>query len=603
MPIALWLGLLGANLVLPGAPSPVSWSPDGRWLAYVQEIRPVRLPITPGWLFRVEAKEAVVDRAVLDATRPASLYRLWATKPDTGESVMLAESRGPLTSACWSRDGTGLAFGRLVRGSDSTAQWETVIQDSPDRQRVVHREPVTGPEPSADKIQTLTLAWSPDGRILAAPKLQPPGLLLLRATDGRVERSLDGALHPRWAPNDSRLAYVQAGRERGVYLLDIRQESRRLTDFAPESDRLPAPVWSRDGQSLLILRRTLGSPSPDQKGTRSELQLVKSRADNGQTELAVNLVHDPIGREGTLLGSWFTLDPDGDDLFYATAMPDQRQAQITWSYQARPEEVHKRLNPYDESGILAALAACPGSRGLAFRVGERGIWSPPAVCDPDSERVLLLAPDDASRMEWVGRLLETMLLILRDQLPDPALVDGTPVERPSLLPSPGELEPGDPIWLRLGRLSRMGLQIVGPSSPDKDELRLAFAYFARDYPAAIASVESLLTRADSADQRLRLLSVRAQIDLMRRDFDHARPLIDYLAKASVGPSHEIVETVARPRLRKLSDPRSGWPGFLSQKLDALKKPVIEQPEEPAARNVLELNGARPQEIVAPGAPF
>jgi hypothetical protein len=330
--------------------------------------------------------------------------------------------------------------------------------------------------------------------------------------------------------------------------------------------------------------------------------------DTGQIDASVNLVHDPIGREGMLLGSWFTIDPDGEDLYYATSMLDQKQAQITWSFQTKPDEVHKRFNPFDESEVLGALAACPGSRGLACRVGKQGVWSPPAVCDPEADRLILLTPDEDSRTAWLGRILETLLPVLRDQVPAPILSDGTSVERPSLLPSPGEFEPGDAVWLRLRRLARMGLKIVGPSSPKNDELRLAFAYLAEDDRAAMAALDAMLSRTESPEQRLRLFSVRAQILVMRRDFESARPLIEYLRRARVGPSHEIEEGIYRPKLSVVADPRNAWPKFLTEKIEFLKKPPAEFGQDLVPQNALDLDGVRavgrPEAPAAPKvAPF
>ena len=45
--------------------------------------------------------------------------KLWTTRPETGESVLLEDSAGPLSAPAWSRDGTSLAFGRLTRGTET----------------------------------------------------------------------------------------------------------------------------------------------------------------------------------------------------------------------------------------------------------------------------------------------------------------------------------------------------------------------------------------------------------------------------------------------------------------------------------------------------
>src|SRR5690349_9230408 len=118
MHAALWIVLLGSSLAVPGLPTPVAWSPDGKWLAFTQDVRPVRMPVEPGWLFATGEDEAPKLRAAVETSRPATSYRLWASRPETGESVLLEDSRNPLSAPCWNRDGTSLAFGRLVRSSE-----------------------------------------------------------------------------------------------------------------------------------------------------------------------------------------------------------------------------------------------------------------------------------------------------------------------------------------------------------------------------------------------------------------------------------------------------------------------------------------------------
>lgn len=75
--------------------APMPWSPDGKWIAYTVEVRPEGQLLRPGWLF-----EPVDGPA---ASRPAprskpSGYRLWATRGDSGASVLLEDSPGPLTA-------------------------------------------------------------------------------------------------------------------------------------------------------------------------------------------------------------------------------------------------------------------------------------------------------------------------------------------------------------------------------------------------------------------------------------------------------------------------------------------------------------------------
>jgi hypothetical protein len=108
------VGLAACVLVGGCLHAPVLWSPDGRWLAYTVAVRAeTRIP-RPGWLFDTQPPEPLSrpKRDSTTSTGPPRLYRLWATRVDTGVSVLLEESRGPLTSPCWSPDGKAIAFGR-----------------------------------------------------------------------------------------------------------------------------------------------------------------------------------------------------------------------------------------------------------------------------------------------------------------------------------------------------------------------------------------------------------------------------------------------------------------------------------------------------------
>ena len=50
-------GLVSALLV-GCVPSPLLWSPDGKWLAYTMAVRPADRVLAPGWLFEPGAGRA-----------------------------------------------------------------------------------------------------------------------------------------------------------------------------------------------------------------------------------------------------------------------------------------------------------------------------------------------------------------------------------------------------------------------------------------------------------------------------------------------------------------------------------------------------------------
>lgn len=604
MPVALVLfALLGLQPpARPDAasPGPLAWSPDGRWVAYVQEVRPTGKPLSPGWLLR----PTITGEPPLPLPDPGgepSAFRLWATNPETGESTLLEQGPAPVSAPSWSRDGARLAYGRVARGTEGGSAWEVIVQDAPDRRRVLHREPIAGPEPPASRVRTLAPSWSADGRMLALPRLAPSGVLVVRTEGGKPVRSLDGALKPEWSPVENRLAYYATGARPGLSVLDgVLAEPRALAGGPAPFDRLPPPIWSRDGRSVMTLRRSTAMAQPGSPhGNGPGFELVRYRVDGSGVEKPIPLSHDPIGDEADLVGAWFSTDPDLQVAAYATAAVGQTSARMIWCV-GRFDAVRKPLNPFDESTLLGAMAVAPSARLVALRAGAGGTWSLPAVCDPEAETLIPFVPDDSARADWLARVVDALWPILRDRVPAPSLADGTAVERPSLLPAPGEFEPGDPAASRLKRLATMGLTLLGPPSPETDELRLLFAYLAGDARTAEPAADRLLARATDPDSRLRLRAIQAQILLLRRDFRRAAPLIEHLRTPRTRQVEDVLEG---HRIRSVTDPRSAWPDFLSERAAALKKPPEDANPDLVPPGVLNLDEIRGAPAPAGAVPF
>ena len=239
--------------------------------------------------------------------------------------------------------------------------------------------------------------------------------------------------------------------------------------------------------------------------------------------------------------------------------------------------------------LLGDLAASPTGQWLALRIGTQSSWSPPAICDVEAESLIFLAPDDSARQEWLSRILDVMIPLLRHQIPVATLADGTEIQRPSLLPAPGEIEPGDPLAGRLKRLAKMGLKLIGPPSVETDETRLAFCYLSGDHGGAIRTIDRMISRADGPESRFRLLSIRAQILLMQREFDRAKPLIEYLRNTSNPRIFEIEELPQGHRLIRTVNARSFWPRFLEERMKALKNPIVEDSPDLVPRGALNLD--------------
>ncbi len=582
MTIVLLIGCL--SLALGAAsPSPMRWSPDGRWLAFVDEVRS-RSPEMPFRLFETGPAVEVAGRP-----DPTS-YRLWTFSPQDGESVLLEDSPGPLSGPSWSRDGTKLAFGRLVDEPNGALRWELVVQDAPKRQRVLLREVLERESLKPELFREIDVAWSPDGRLIAVPSLKRAGLLLIRADNGQVLRVLEGGRHACWSGEESKLAYFRGQLSTELVLLDAPGlEPRRLIEVVPDSLGLPGPFWSRDNHSLLFLR--LSNPAGGPPGRGETLKLMRVRADSGQTETVLDLIHDRIPKASDLLGAWYSQDIDGEAVAYSTLSRGQPTSQLSWC-QARPNEVQKRLNPLDGSVMQGSMAIAPGGKGIALRFFSEGRWSPPGLCDPFSEQLVCVGPDDSSRRQWLDLLLRLMRETLSRDLAPAALADGTMVGRPSLLPAPGELEPGSSSFSKLRRLARMAEPLSrAASSQEEIETRLFVDYLAQRYEQALGSVEELLEKAEDSAARRRLLGVQAQILLATNDLATAGYLIDHLRRTQGRPGFELEQDLSETTLSPRIDPRLAWPDFLTEKLQALRKPLsdgdteTDQDEDPLEREL------------------
>ena len=566
MPAALWIGCLGMIGALE-VPSTPRWSPDARWIAYVHQTPAIAPTVSPGWIYGPVALGG-------DRRKPedASPHRLWAVRPEDGQAVLLDGNAGPISDPSWSRDGSAIAFGRLIRESETSWRWEVLIQKGPDEHRVVHREAIGGERPTAAQIRDLVPDWSPDGLTLAVPSLKESGVVLIRVVEGRAIRTINDASHPRWAPEGARLAFYR-GRERAELTVvnGFQGDPVKLAELPPDRDGLPGPFWSKDGQALLVIRRGATAPNRPGAGNSAEaLKLLRIGAEQGMVESVVDLVHEPIGPEGAAVGVWFADDAKSDATALVTASPGRHPVQITWC-PSRPNEVQKRLNPFDESAHLGALAIAPGGGSIAMEIGVGGTWTPPVVCDPVTEALVCVAPDDATREEWLGLILETLWPVLRDALPAASLADESPVERPTILPAPGEFEPGDASASRIRRLSRLALPLVRALRRPDDELRLVLSYFAEDYDTAQEALDTMLAEEGDTNRRGRLLAVKAQILLAKRDFDRVGPWIDHLRETGGRRTFTVEDDPTGPRLVPMKDARDGWPEFLAQRLATMRR--------------------------------
>ena len=575
----LKFGIVGLSslVLLSCVHAPVLWSPDGQWLAYTLAMRADRPILTPGWLFETATADVGASAADPSVRRPPLNYRLWASRVESGESVLLEESRGPLTSPSWSPDGKALAFGRLVPEEDGRARFEVVIQEAPDRKRVVLTRPVSEFHTRAMELPGLALAWSPDGRYLAIPLFQQTLCLgIIRADNGRVLKIIEDAYLPAWSPDGGKLAFVQGSSDaESLHYMDHSfGASHHLADIGQTSQ---APVWFRDSRSLAVVARRLTQQRREPPTEQTDL--LRVQVETGKIELVTTFPNNAPGeRDRSFDHSSFSYDREGDELFYVSEA-ERHLFEVVW-FRPRTQETTEKFHPLDHAIRIGALAVSPTGKTLAFRVGAPGVYSSPAVVDLTTKHLSPLIPDDAARVEWLATLIQTARGLLIAHLPT-SDAQNRPLDRPTLLPVPGELPANPDIASRLRRLGRIGRPLcdrpanLPPASPALIELlaeaRLFFDFLREDYQAALASLDTLEPLVTSSDQRLRLLGVRVQIFLGLKQIEQAKTTITFLRQIDTKSWLGIEQTVSGPIMTGESLPSSRWPSYLLERSNEIVK--------------------------------
>ncbi|MCA1684481.1 MAG: biopolymer transporter Tol, partial [Planctomycetia bacterium] len=200
-----------------------------------------------------------------------------------------------------------------------------------------------------------------------------------------------------------------------------------------------------------------------------------------------------------------------------------------------------------------------------------------ALYDVMTKRVTLLASDERSRRDWISLLASAARRLLRVSLP-PAVVSGRALERPTILPVPGEIPSNQqeavPLLQRLGRLGRPLCDSTPRpegAEPARDrflkEARLFFDALREDYPAALTSLEALEAQTSSSQTRERLLGVRAQLFLGMGDTDRAARTIEFLKSIEDHGVSRFDESPAGPTLTPERGASHGWARYLAARLD------------------------------------
>lgn len=587
--------VIGLAALLVGASgclhAPMPWSPDGAWLAYPVAARAADGILAPGWLF---APGPALDRPPAAATG----YRLWATKASSGASVLLEESAGPITAPGWSPDGRALAFGRVVPEAEGRGRFEVVILEGLTRRRVVSSRPIGVLDAEVSRLPFQALAWSPDGRYLAVPQLEPNGLAIIRADNGRVVNSIPDAFLPSWSPAGGKLAFFLRSGGHALHCIDSALGQPRLLCDVGQAGQ--APAWTRDGSAIFTVARRPPATRPEGPGARrsparpaepnaDQFDLVRVRVDAPELELIYPLKADAAANlDAAVEGTSLTFDRDGENLFSSNAVEGVPN-QVTW-FHPRDGAVYKKFHPVDYSLPIGSLAVTPDGRTLAARVGGGDRLSPPLLCDlaVGEPRARLIAPDDPARLEWVATLARTAWTVLA-KLPAPTLpaAVGPPMrlDRPTILPVVTELIKDPEAHARLRRIGRIGRPLCDrpagspePSAATRQvlaEARLFFDYLKEDYAAALEDLGPLEDAAATPEHRVALLTIRAQTLINLGQVVSARRVIGYLERLDGPPSRRIEWTASGYELTPERRADRGWPRYLvraaSRALDTLEE--------------------------------
>ena len=262
----------------------LSWSPDGRWLAYGRSLSTVS-PTAELWLTRVADGESLRltdgtkwDRSPVWSSDSRGLSfvsdrggssDLWAFTPGPKgfpEGTLQRVTAGlEMDRAAASRDGARLAFtkGRGVSNvfrapllPDRAATWEDVTQ-------------LTSDEATCESIDV-----SRDGRlVVSSDRSGNWDIWTLSANGGELEQlTADPAIDstPRWKPDGSEIVFHSSRTgHREVWIQPIAGAPPRQVSDGPEESYYA--TWSFDGTEVVFLRKDRLFIAPAQGGSERPL--------------------------------------------------------------------------------------------------------------------------------------------------------------------------------------------------------------------------------------------------------------------------------------------------------------------------------------------
>jgi hypothetical protein len=514
----------------------IRWSPDGKWLIFGQTLIPdSQARIRPGWLFRPETFEARTDQEV-NSSRPSE--RVWVMRSDGKFRIELDRSDVFLSDPCWAIDGRAIVYARIERQANGTYVWTLKevyeLSQAGAKARTIRRTelPKDWKLPSSGDKSAVVLRQlhaSGAGMIIYGDPITFEPVLYdsisqevrARFPQGYNARIGLGGEVVAWLRNKE--AWPPLASELVITTI-ASGSSKILEGFLPDA----IPVFSSDGSCLYAgrhqkppegLSAPRGSDWPD---------IARIDSKTFKPERYHRPIATPIVPEEKLAGFSVALDVDEEMLLCAASVRD-RPAEISW-FQPRTAATYKRFPPLDVVTNATNLALSADEK-LALRLGtpESIMESsdlPAAICDPRTEMLYPLVPDEACVDLWIDFLVRTVIRNRREGSADPALASAiASASRFSVMPLIEETTGDNPPANRLKRIGNVGLAALGfdPKKPDMARLEklkpahleAACLFFAltRRYEAAESCLALIPSNGLQEHERCRSYAVAAQLDV------------------------------------------------------------------------------------------
>jgi hypothetical protein len=568
---ALFLAITAvSSYAQAGSGSPPAWSPDGEWLAYIIETPAEPCALATRWIFG--------QKDDLPSQAPAPRRsRLWASRPGTTTSVLLDEVAGQIVAPGWSPDGRSLAYGRIVPTEAGKTRYEVVCIEG-SSPRTLFSQAIDPQDGVTALLLRSAVTYSPDGKYIAAPRILPLGVAIVRADNGTVVRSIESATHPAWSASRG-LFYIVPGNDshrkfddRIEYLDAVLGSPRRLA----ATGRIAGPlVVAKDGRSVLFL---CGIPTSE-----TEERICLNQSGLGYTQMRMLDPFPPFivsqTRARTAISTSLAQDREGDAIFQILANP-ARPTEVAWLRYPRAggdntalATVHKKFPALDIFIRPGDLSLCPTRDLLAIRMGGPGASSLPLICNLETMQFTPLVPDDSAREAWLRLLISSVRTILAVST-TPAILDGRAIERPVALPIPGEFEAGSDAATRLRRIGRFARPLLDNQDriADRAEARFLFDYLREDYPAALASLDPLEDLSPTPARRRMLLVLRGQALAGKGELDEAREVFHFVERIEQKQARGLIEeTSAGAVVTKLNNPGAGWGAFALGRIEIMAR--------------------------------